>query len=160
MRGPLCRPPKLMCWITAVRRCAFVWTDGNRTAPNGVIYAQMGQRIIDAALSPAAIELIEINQTMLGEATDLTWHDVSIDLWVPLGGLIDDVQPLWAYGVKMHTASCSTCHSLHEADEHLANQWIGIVNAMERFIALDKEESRLLQRYLQRHASDIEEDEH
>lgn len=121
-----------------------------------VIYARMGRRIFEAALAPAAIDQIERLETLLDEETDLTWHRVSIELWVPAGGMIAELDRLWAYGREMHVASCSTCHSLHEADGHLANQWIGVVKAMERFITLDKEETRMLQKYLQLHASDVQ----
>lgn len=117
----------------------------------------MGQRIIEAALAPAAIEVVERDETMVNEASDLNWHRVSTALWLPLGGLIDDIEPLWAYGEEMQGASCSICHSRHHADGHLPNQWIGVLIAMERFITLDNEEARLSQRYLQLHASDLEE---
>lgn len=121
-----------------------------------VIYARMGHRIFEAALSPKAIGEIQRLDTRYDEDTELTWHRVSIDLWVEPGGAIADADKLWAYGEEMHQASCATCHSLHEADEHLANQWIGIVKSMERFITLDKEETRMLQKYLQLHASDVQ----
>jgi len=120
-----------------------------------VIYALMGHRIFEAALAPPAIERIERHETKLDEDTELTWHRVSIDLWVSRDGMISDRDKLWEYGDQMHVASCSTCHSLHEPDEHLANQWIGILKAMERFVALDKEQTRMLQKYLQLHASDV-----
>jgi trimethylamine-N-oxide reductase cytochrome c-type subunit TorC len=122
-----------------------------------VIYTQMGQRIFDAALTPDAIGRIESLDTVVNQQTDQTWHRVGLDLWVSPGEMIDDPARLWAYGDQMHQASCSTCHSLHKPGEHLANQWIGILKSMERFITLDKEETRMLQKYLQLHASDIEE---
>lgn len=123
-----------------------------------VIYAEMGHRIFEAALAPAAIERIDRLETFLDEDTELTWHRVAIELWVAPDGMIAEPERLWEYGEQMHVASCSTCHSLHEADEHLANQWIGIVKSMERFITLDKEETRMLQKYLQLHASDVQQD--
>ena len=116
----------------------------------------MGHRIFEAALAPAAIDRITRHETHVDEDTELTWHRVSVDLWVGTGGMIEDPEKLWAYGEEMHVASCSVCHSLHEADEHLANQWIGILKAMERFITLDKEQTRMLQKYLQLHASDVQ----
>lgn len=122
-----------------------------------VIYSRMGQRIFEAALSPDAIDRIERQESLVDEDTGQTWHKVAVDLWVEPGGMIDDPQKLWDYGRQMHEASCSTCHSLHHADEHLANQWIGVLKSMERFITLDKEETRMLQKYLQLHASDVEE---
>ena len=62
--------------------------------------------------------------------------------------------PLWDYGAEMNNASCGTCHSAASPDHFLANQWIGTLKAMERFITLDKEQYRFLQKYLQMHASD------
>jgi trimethylamine-N-oxide reductase cytochrome c-type subunit TorC len=37
----------------------------------------------------------------------------------------------------------------------LANQWIGTLNAMKRFITLDDEQYRFLLKYLQLHGSDM-----
>jgi trimethylamine-N-oxide reductase cytochrome c-type subunit TorC len=125
-----------------------------------VIYALMGQRIFEGAFRPEAIEAIERHETVVDPNTDLTWHRVSLDLWVLPEGLIEDRQMLWDYAAEMHVASCSTCHSLHHADEHLANQWIGVVDSMERFITLDTDQTRLLQRYLQMHARDVVEPAH
>ena len=125
-----------------------------------VIYALKGRRIFEGAFRPEAVEAIERHETVLDPDTDLTWHRVSLDLWVRPEGLIDDRQKLWDYAHEMHVASCSTCHSLHHADEHLANQWIGVVDAMERFITLDKDQTRMLQKYLQMHASDVEVADH
>lgn len=122
-----------------------------------VIYARMGHRIFDAALAPAAVEQIVRHDSIVDQNTDQTWHKASIDLWVSAEDMIEDPDMLWSYGKEMHQASCSSCHSLHAADSHLANQWIGVVKSMERFITLDKEETRMLQKYLQLHASDIEE---
>jgi trimethylamine-N-oxide reductase cytochrome c-type subunit TorC len=120
-----------------------------------VIYARMGQRIFEAALTPDATEAVVQTESALDPDTEQTWHKVHVDLWMAAGGLIADADSLWQYGEEMHQASCSTCHSLHEAEEHLANQWIGILKSMERFITLDKEQTRMLQKYLQMHASDV-----
>ena len=84
----------------------------------------------------------------------MTWHRVSIDVWTTRRDVIADVQPLWAYGAEMYNAACSTCHTLTAPDHFLANQWIGNLKAMKRFIALDSEQYRFLQKYLQFHASD------
>lgn len=122
-----------------------------------VIYALMGQRIFEGAFRPEAIEAIQRHDTMVDPNTDLTWHQVSVDLWLPPKGLIADPALLWEYGEEMHAASCATCHSLHLAGEHLANQWIGVLDSMERYLTLDKEQTRMLQKYLQMHASDVPE---
>ncbi len=125
-----------------------------------VVYALMGRRILEAAFRPDAVERIERRETVTDEETDLVWHRVGVDLWVRPEGLIADLDRIWEYGREMHVAACSTCHSLHHADEHLANQWIGVIDSMERFITLDKDQTRLLQKYLQLHARDVAEVAH
>lgn len=119
-----------------------------------VIYALMGKRIFSAALGKPAVEKIERHETLVDNDTDLTWHQVSLDFWVSRDDMIADQEPLWDYGAEMYNASCSTCHTLSGADHFLANQWIGNMKAMSRFIVLDKEQYRFLLKYLQLHASD------
>jgi len=120
-----------------------------------VIYALMGRRIFSVALSPDATDTIERHETRLDEDTELTWHRVSMDLWIGKDAVIADEQKLWAYGGEMYNASCSVCHSVSGPGSHLANQWIGVLKSMERFIVLDKEQTRFLQKYLQFHAADV-----
>ncbi|WP_422368163.1 pentaheme c-type cytochrome TorC [Pelagibius sp.] len=119
-----------------------------------VIYALMGKRIFSAALGKPAVEKIERHETIVDTDTDLTWHQVSLDFWVSREDVISDQGRLWDYGAEMYNASCSTCHTLSAPDHFLANQWIGNMKAMSRFIVLDKEQYRFLQKYLQFHASD------
>lgn len=119
-----------------------------------VIYKLMGHRIFSVVLTPAAVEGVEVHETRLDEATDLTWERVSHDFWVANTDLIADVDTLWEYGAEMNQAACSTCHRLAEPEHFLANQWIGVLKSMERFVSLDKEQTRMLQKYLQVHAKD------
>ncbi|RYH11609.1 NapC/NirT family cytochrome c [Tropicimonas sp. IMCC6043] len=119
-----------------------------------VIYEFAGQRIFTATVKKSETGRVEQHSTMTDPDTDLVWHEVSIEGWVDQADLIDDVEALWAYGEEMNNASCGTCHSAPAADHFLANQWIGTMKAMERFITLDKEQYRFLQKYLQMHASD------
>ena len=120
-----------------------------------VIYALMGKRIFSLALSPASTDTIERHETRLDEATELTWHRVSMELWLSSDAVIAEQEKLWAYGSEMYNASCSTCHSVAGPGGHLANQWIGVLKSMERFISLDDEQTRFLQKYLQLHAGDV-----
>ena len=119
-----------------------------------VIYALMGRRIFSAALGKSAIDRIERQETRLDADTELTWHKVSMEVWISRQDVISDLERLWAYGAEMYNASCSVCHTLTSPDHFLANQWIGNLKAMKRFIALDSEQYRFLQKYLQFHASD------
>jgi trimethylamine-N-oxide reductase (cytochrome c), cytochrome c-type subunit TorC len=121
-----------------------------------VIYALQGRRIFTAALRPEAAEAAQVLETMTDPDTEQVWKRVEIDLWTGPGGLVPEIDGLWDYGAAMFNASCSTCHRLHDPGEHLANQWIGLIKGMERFITLDKEQTRFLQKYVQLHASDVE----
>ncbi|SFC62305.1 NapC/NirT family cytochrome c [Tropicimonas isoalkanivorans] len=119
-----------------------------------VIYELRGQRIFSATAKADAVELISREGTETDSDTGLVWHDVSLEGWVDRTDLVDNLEDLWAYGAEMNNASCGVCHSAVPANHFLANQWIGSLKAMERFITLDKEQYRFLQKYLQMHASD------
>ncbi len=119
-----------------------------------VVYALKGQRIFEATVKKSAIGLIENHGTETDTETDLVWHKVSLQGWVAPEHLIEDVEPLWAYTKEMYGASCGMCHSKPDPGHTLANQWIGSLKAMKRFITLDKEEYRIVQKYLQLNAKD------
>ncbi|MDF1872850.1 pentaheme c-type cytochrome TorC [Vannielia sp.] len=119
-----------------------------------VVYALRGQRIFEATVKKSAVDRIEIHGTETDPDTDLVWHKVSLSAWVAPEDMIADIEPLWDYTSEMYTASCGVCHSKPEPSHSLSNQWIGTLKAMKRFITLDKEEYRLLQKYLQLHAKD------
>lgn len=118
------------------------------------IYALRGQRIFSAVVDKRIADRIERHATEVDPDTDLTWHRVSLEGWVHATDLIADKNRLWEYAAEMHSASCGTCHSLHAAHHSLANQWIGTMKAMKRFLVLDNEQYRFLLKYLQLHAKD------
>ena len=119
-----------------------------------IMYELMRHRIFTATLRPAALEQVKVGEEQVDPDTDLTWMPVSIEGWVKADKLGSDLDALWEYSAEMYTASCATCHGKPEPDHYLANQWIGTMKAMKRFISLDKREYRLVQKYLQLHASD------
>ncbi len=119
-----------------------------------VMYELMRHRIFTATLSPAALKRVTLGEEKVDPDTELTWMPVSIEAWVKNENLISDRKALWVYGGEMYTASCAICHGKPAPDHYLANQWIGTMKSMKRFIALDKREYRLVQKYLQLHASD------
>ena len=86
--------------------------------------------------------------------TGLNWAKASVDVWVSRSAAIKDLKKLWDYASEMYGASCGSCHNLTAPDHSLANQWPGTLEAMKRFIALDEEELRFVQKYLQFHAKD------
>ena len=119
-----------------------------------VIYALRGQRIFEATVKKSAIDLVKTHGTETDTDTDLVWHEVSLTAWVAPEALVSDIVPLWEYTSEMYAASCGICHSKPDPGHSLANQWIGTLKAMKRFITLDKEEYRVLQKYLQLNAKD------
>ncbi|WP_371225043.1 pentaheme c-type cytochrome TorC [Roseovarius sp. 2305UL8-3] len=119
-----------------------------------VVYALRGQRIFEATVKKSAIDIIETHGTETDENTDLVWHQVSLEGWVAPGTLLEDDEEIWAYTKEMYGASCGMCHSKPDPGHTLANQWIGVLKSMKRFITLDKEEYRILQKYLQLNAKD------
>lgn len=119
-----------------------------------VVYAMRGQRIFSAVLGKKAVANVVREKTEIDPDTELTWHKVHLDVWISNEHLVPDREKLWDYGAEMYNASCGVCHSLPPAGHSLANQWIGILKAMKRFIVLDKEQYRFLQKYLQFHAKD------
>ena len=121
---------------------------------DGVIYALRGQRIFEATAKASAVATIERLATETDPDTELVWHRVRLVGWVRPGQVIDSLGPLDEYAATMYSASCAVCHSKPVPDHTLANQWIGTLKAMERFVSIDKEQTRLLQKYLQLRAKD------
>jgi trimethylamine-N-oxide reductase (cytochrome c), cytochrome c-type subunit TorC len=119
-----------------------------------MIYALQGKRIFAAALGAPAVEKVHQGDSVTDKDTDQVWSPATLTAWIDKGGLVPDVQKLWAYGEEMYGAACGTCHALQPANHFLANQWIGNLNAMRQRISLDDEQVRFLQKYLQLHAQD------
>ncbi|MET1412010.1 pentaheme c-type cytochrome TorC [Roseibium sp. HPY-6] len=119
-----------------------------------VVYALRGQRIFEATLKKSEVGRVETHTTETDPDTELVWHKVSVDGWVAPESLVPDVDQIWEYTSEMYSASCATCHSKPDPGHTLANQWIGVLKSMKRFTTLDKEEYRILQKYLQLNAKD------
>ncbi|ACM03077.1 pentaheme c-type cytochrome TorC [Cereibacter sphaeroides] len=121
-----------------------------------VIYEKQGKRIFNAALAPTATGSIVAGASMVDPDTEQTWTDVSLTAWVRNRDLTDDQEALWQYGKQMFNGACGMCHVLPHTEHFLANQWIGTLNAMKSRAPLDDEQFRLVQRYVQMHAKDVE----
>ncbi len=119
-----------------------------------VIYALKGQRILTAALGESLIEKVRSEAPVEDPDTGLVWSKVSLEAWVSKVNLNVDQAALWAYGAELYSGTCGSCHGLPPTDHALANQVVGGLNAMKRFISIDDEEYWFLQKYLQFHAKD------
>ena len=120
-----------------------------------LIVALPGKRIMLAAVSTALAATAEVKSTRHDDETDLDWKEASITLWMAKSNLVGDQKQLWAYGAEMFDAACGACHSPAPPSHYPANQWTGIVNDMKTNTALEEEEVRFLQAYLQNHAQDV-----
>ena len=119
-----------------------------------LIYALRGHRIFEATLKKTTVGNATVQATETDPDTELVWHKVSLDVWVQPGQVVNESEPFWEYTREMYSANCGICHSKPDPGHHLANQWIGVLKSMERFVALDKEQTRALQKYLQLNAKD------
>jgi trimethylamine-N-oxide reductase cytochrome c-type subunit TorC len=122
-----------------------------------VVYGDRGKRILVAALTKPAAAAARVGAPEVDPETDQTWMPVTLDAWLPKEGLTDSIDPVWAYADQLYVNDCAVCHVSHHTDQFLANQWIGQLKAMERFSQLDKEQNRLVLKYLQYHAKDAPE---
>lgn len=119
-----------------------------------VVYALKGRRILNAALGETLIAQLKTGPSAEDPETGLSWATVSLQAWVARADLSSDDAALRAYGAELYRSNCGTCHNLPPTDHSLANQVIGGLNAMKRFISIDDEEYRFLQKYLQFNAKD------
>lgn len=119
-----------------------------------MFYAQEGKRIFVVALGNAAVEKVEQGRSMTDPDTDQKWTEASITGWTTTKDLVDDPKRLEAYGSEMFNSTCGLCHAAPPLGHYLANQWIGNLNAMKRFVSLNDEQFRFLQKWVQLHAKD------
>ncbi|MDR3494823.1 MAG: pentaheme c-type cytochrome TorC [Ancalomicrobiaceae bacterium] len=120
-----------------------------------MIYALQGKRIFAAALGPDAVDKVKPLNKMTDPDTDQVWTEASLDVWMKKDGFVADAAKLDTYGSEMFNATCGVCHSAPQPGHYLANQWIGNLNAMKRFVSLDDEQFRFLQKWVQMHAQDV-----
>jgi trimethylamine-N-oxide reductase cytochrome c-type subunit TorC len=114
-----------------------------------------GKRIVLAAVSTELAETAKVKSTKRDPDTDIDWNEATIDLWMPRTSLVADQKALWAYGAEMFDGACGGCHSPTPPGHYPANQWVGLINDMKGNTALDEEEVRFLQAYVQYHAQDV-----
>lgn len=119
-----------------------------------VVYALRGQRILQAALGEALTAQVKADKPAEDPETGLVWASARLEAWVATADLSADAAGLQAYGAELYRSHCGTCHNLPPPDHWLANQVIGVLNAMKRFVAIEDEEYRFLQKYLQLNAKD------
>ncbi len=119
-----------------------------------VIYGAKGQRILTAIMAKPTIEHATTGEPEVEEITGQTWMPVALDIWLPVKNVTGDIAPVWQYASSLYQNDCASCHTAHSPGHFTANQWIGQLKSMERFSQLDKEQNRLVLKFLQYHAKD------
>ncbi|MBL8572315.1 MAG: NapC/NirT family cytochrome c [Hyphomicrobiaceae bacterium] len=120
-----------------------------------ILFAEQGKRIPRAALMPAALPRVETVRVVTDADTGQAWTEVRLTVWVAPARFTAEAAGIAAYGAELYLSSCSFCHALPRPDAWPANDWIGQLNAMKRFVPLDDEEIRTLLVYLQTRARDM-----
>ncbi|WP_338019777.1 NapC/NirT family cytochrome c [Pinisolibacter aquiterrae] len=119
-----------------------------------MLYALQGKRIFVAALGSDTLDKVEHGKTMTDPDTEQKWTEASLGAWISSAMLTRNTPELESFGAEMYNASCGLCHAAPQTGHYLANQWIGNLNAMKRFVALDDEQFRFLQKWVQLNAGD------
>ena len=119
-----------------------------------IVYAEQGKRIFVAALGSDTVEKVTRGKTITDPDTEQKWTEASFTAWVKPDLMVSDGKRVDAYGAEMFNASCGLCHAAPQTGHYLANQWIGVLNAMKRFVSLDDERFRFLQKWVQLKAQD------
>ncbi|WP_316859480.1 NapC/NirT family cytochrome c [uncultured Cohaesibacter sp.] len=122
-----------------------------------VLYVDAGKRILIASLGTEAQEAaVAYDEPMTIEETGQVWQKTKLTGWIPQDNLTGATDKLWHYADALYNANCAQCHAAPHLNEFDSNQWSGQFKAMEASCNMTKEEARLVQTYLQMHASDME----
>lgn len=119
-----------------------------------VVHQRMGQRSFAAGLQPARVDRVERGAAVEDPVSDLARYPARLEGRTGHEDLSAGEAGVRAGGAERFPASCTTCHAERAAQSHLADPWIGTLEAMARFISLEKDEPALLQTRLQRDAKD------
>ncbi|CUJ74148.1 pentaheme c-type cytochrome TorC [Achromobacter dolens] len=123
-----------------------------------VLYGRFGMNITSAVLSQDVSRddgVVHVIESRIDEVTGLQWQKISATVWLRGGGLVADVEPIWAVARKSYSQSCSVCHRQPNEASHDANQWPGLFGGMVGFTNMDDPTAKLVLKYLQLHSSDF-----
>ncbi|WP_162530497.1 NapC/NirT family cytochrome c [Rhodovastum atsumiense] len=113
------------------------------------IYGAMGQRMLAAALAPAALEAVSPGPDVTDPATGQVWRPVTLTGWIESDGLVTSPDAVWSVMGLTYAALCASCHALPRPSVHTPNQWIGTMSAKRKLLPLDDDGNRLLLHFLQ-----------
>lgn len=142
-------------WQMKDQQVSGVVTGWQQQGAESLLYFSPGQRIIQALLDDSAKEKLHTLQEIDDEATGSRWRQVQLDVSLPAQSLTSNRTALDSYGAGLNQTYCSGCHAPIGAEHYSANQWIGVIRAMQDRTSITEDEARTLTLYLQYNAKDI-----
>ncbi|MGR5147240.1 pentaheme c-type cytochrome TorC [Photobacterium alginatilyticum] len=119
-----------------------------------VMTEYMGKRVFKATIRGDVKATQQLIEEQTDSATDIVWQHVSVEAWITVEDMIDNIQPIWNYAEDMYGSTCNACHAAPDPAHFTANGWISGLNAMSAYYRLSKTEERTLLKYLQNHGKD------
>ncbi len=113
----------------------------------------MAKQIQTASIDPELQKTQKVLNTQT--ATDgKVWQQVQVAAWMTQRDMLASIKPIWGYGKEILDSSCNQCHATPDPKHLTANAWVDGLKAMQQYYTLDKNEERVLLKYLQAHAKD------
>ena len=122
---------------------------------DSALYALLGQRIIQAVRTPAAVARVVRSKAVHAPLSNRDWHQASLTAGVDARGLNARLPAHWTYGAELDGDTCAACHALPASAAYLSNPWVGVLGGMKRYASLDDDPYRLLLARLQYHSKDV-----
>lgn len=128
------------------------WIEAN--GKGRVMTEYMGKRVFKATIRGEVKASEKVLEEKIDPATNIAWKHVSVEAYTSKDGLVDSIDPIWAYAKEMYGSTCNSCHAAPAPGHFTANGWISSLKAMSAYYRLSKTEERTLLKYLQNHGSD------
>lgn len=124
-------------------------TGWQREGSPDLLYQRQGVRVPAATLSDAAVARLEPLRTMTDEETGFEWTEMRLRITAAAQPFVATIDPLWRVAARIYDDNCSLCHALKSPRSIKPDDWIGHLNTMKRYTALNGDEVALLRSYLQ-----------
>lgn len=118
------------------------------------LFSKAGQPMQVAKLGMEGMDLAKASDTVIDKKTELEWHKITVEGWLPSKDVTDEVEAVVEYAGGLMELDCNLCHQIYEPTRFNAFDWEREVKAMRRFTRLDEDQQKIVLKYLQANASD------
>lgn len=118
-----------------------------------VIYLDNGKRAVLATLTEEGQKALKLGEASKDEYGN-EWRTASITGDIE-AEVVDSTKDLWAYGEKLDSTYCSTCHAKIPASHFTVNAWGPVAKAMGSRTDISDLNLEILTKYLQSNAKDV-----